>query len=226
MADYQPSERRPIATRDYRISHRVANWLAGWGVSANAISGAGLVFGSAAGAVLAGTSHVESELVQRILWIVGAVLVQMRLGANMLDGMVATAQQTASPVGELYNEIPDRVTDSATLIGLGYAVGGIPTFGYLAAVAALFTAYIRAMGVVAGAQNEFCGPLAKPQRMFLVTVGALFCGLAPAAWQLQWSAVFPDARMAGLMLVIITCGAVATALRRVVRIAATLKGQA
>jgi phosphatidylglycerophosphate synthase len=53
--------------------------------------------------------------------------------------MVAIEAGTASPVGELYNEVPDRVSDTATLIGAGYAVGGHPTLGYVAACLALFT---------------------------------------------------------------------------------------
>ena len=48
-----------------------------------------------------------------LAWLCGAVLVQLRLLANVLDGMVAVGRGVASPVGELYNEIPDRVSDTA-----------------------------------------------------------------------------------------------------------------
>jgi len=66
----------------------------------------------------------------------------------------------------LYNEIPDRVSDAAICIGAGYGSGSLPELGYVAAVVALFVAYVRAQGAVAGAPQEFCGPMAKPQRMF------------------------------------------------------------
>jgi phosphatidylglycerophosphate synthase len=39
----------------------------------------------------------------------------------MLDGMVALASCRDSKVGELYNEVPDRVSDAAVFIGVGYA---------------------------------------------------------------------------------------------------------
>ena len=52
---------------------------------------------------------------------------------NLLDGMVAVESGKASPFGELFNEISDRVADIAILIGAGYTAGGNPVLGYLAA---------------------------------------------------------------------------------------------
>ena len=54
--------------------------------------------------------------------------VQLRLLCNLLDGMVAVEGGRSSPVGALYNEVPDRVADSLLLVALGYAVG-IPWLG-------------------------------------------------------------------------------------------------
>ena len=48
---------------------------------------------------------------------------RLRLLANLLDGMVAIGRGIASPVGELFNEVPDRVSDTAVLLGLGVAGG-------------------------------------------------------------------------------------------------------
>ena len=130
-------------------------------------------FRSFGGAALIATAGLP-EIV-RILWIVGAAFIQLRLLANLFDGMVAIARGTASKVGELFNEVPDRVSDSAILIGLGYAPGGQVGLGYAAALAAMMTAYVRAVGKGAGTPNEFCGPMAKQQRMFLATMTCLFC---------------------------------------------------
>ena len=59
----------------------------------------------------------------RIFWLVAALGAQLRLTANMLDGMVALASGRDSKVGELYNEVLDRVSDAAVFIGVGYAWG-------------------------------------------------------------------------------------------------------
>src|SRR6185436_1734747 len=176
-----PVDRRPIAARDLKIMQATAGWMAAKGFSANGISVAGMVFGLLGGAALYAT--VSFPEFARPLWVAGAACIQLRLLANLFDGMVAIARGTASKVGELFNEVPDRVSDSAILLGLGYAAGGHVLLGYGAALAAMMTAYVRAVGKGAGAPNEFCGPMAKQQRMFLVTVVSLFCALTQAGIQ-------------------------------------------
>jgi phosphatidylglycerophosphate synthase len=155
-------------------------------------------------------------------FVLAAVLMQVRLLANMLDGMVAVQTGKASPVGELFNEIPDRVSDSAIFIGAGYAANGMPELGYLAALAALFTAYIRAEGKAAGAHQEFCGPMAKPQRMALLTAAALYAGLLPTSWQPDLGSLQGRGVIA-LALLLVVAGGLYTALRRLVRIAHALR---
>jgi phosphatidylglycerophosphate synthase len=175
----------------------------------------------AAGAGLIATAHVDS-LPARLLFAAAAGLIQLRLLANMLDGMVAVASGRASPLGELYNEVPDRVSDAAVLIGLGYAPGGSPELGYAAAALAVFCAYIRAVGKSAGAGSDFRGPMAKQQRMFTVTVTALYLALAPSSWRPhsifreQWG-------LPAAALLIIAVATAFTCLRRLVGIASRLR---
>jgi phosphatidylglycerophosphate synthase len=225
---YQPTERRPIQSREKRWSKAVAHWLATHGVSPNAISIAGMLACAAAGVALALTPRVESTIAERALWLAAAVLVPLRLLGNMFDGMVAVETGRASPVGELYNEIPDRVADFATLAGLGYAAGGSsPTLGYLAASLAIFTAYVRAQGKAAGARSEFCGPMAKQHRMMVVTAVALFMAVAPAVWRVRiGDAVSGGWGIPALALLVINVGCVVTVWRRLARIAWTLRGGA
>jgi phosphatidylglycerophosphate synthase len=163
---YQPGDRRPIASRNLAISRQIAHTLAASGVTANSISLFGMFSAIAGGVALYGTSLPGGPA--RILWVLAAACAQVRLLANMFDGMVAIEQKTASPLGELFNEVPDRISDSAMFIGLGYAAGGNAAFGWLAALLAIFTAYVRAVGKVAGAPQDFSGPMAKPQRPLLL----------------------------------------------------------
>jgi phosphatidylglycerophosphate synthase len=198
----------------------MANWLSRLGVTPNSISLASMIFGIAAGIALAVTS-IEPAWA-RLAWFSAAVLILMRLLANMLDGMVAQESGKSSPLGELYNELPDRVSDVATLVGAGYAAGGNVVLGYLAACVALLTAYVRAMGKAAGAPSEFCGPLAKQQRMAIVTIIALYCAFAPDAWQPIWDEPMSFGLMA-IGLFVIIGGGLFTVLRRLNRIAANLR---
>jgi phosphatidylglycerophosphate synthase len=209
------ADRRPIGARSWRASRAAADWLVRRGASANGISVAGMVAGLAAGGAFAATAHLDG-LPQRLAWLAATVLIPLRLLANMLDGMVAIGSGRASPVGGLYNEVPDRVSDAATLIGLGYAAGGNPALGYLAALAAVFTAYVRALGKAAGAGQEFVGPFAKPQRMWCVIAAAAYCGLAPADW-------LPAVGLPAVVLGVVAVGSFLTALRRLGHIARTLQ---
>lgn len=216
-------ERRPIAAREAAWSKRVAGWLARSGASPNAISLSGMIAGVVAGIAFACTAFAEGE---RAAFLVAAALMQLRLLANMFDGMVAVQTGKTSPLGELFNEVPDRVSDTAIFIGAGYAVGSLPELGYLAACAALWTAYVRAEGKVAGAPQEFCGPMAKQQRMFVLTIVAVYCGLAPKAWQptLTWPA---GAGLVAAALLVVAVGGAATTVRRLVRVGRVLqKGRA
>lgn len=146
--------------------------LARAGVAPNAISAAGLAGGLIAGGLLAGTSWVGG-------WAVGAfflgagLMIQGRLLCNLLDGMVAIEGGRRSRLGPIWNEVPDRVSDAAALIGAGYALGGVPWLGWLAAVGALMTAYVRAVGASNGVGEAFVGVMAKPKRMFWMTVACL-----------------------------------------------------
>ncbi|MFO0965115.1 MAG: CDP-alcohol phosphatidyltransferase family protein [Gemmataceae bacterium] len=222
MSSPHEPDRRPIAARGWRLSQRLAEKCVAWRFSANGISLAGMVCGLLAGAAFAATPHLAAHGLERLAFVLAAALIQLRLLANMLDGMVALASGQASPVGELYNEIPDRVSDAATLIGAGYALGGDIELGYLAACGALFTAYVRAAGKAAGASNDFRGPMAKQQRMFLMTVAALYVALTPAAWQ---PLVCPT-RGWGVIALALLLSAIlglATAVRRLIGIAGQLK---
>src|ERR1043166_9375593 len=127
----------------------------------------------------------------------------------MLDGMVALASGRASKVGELYNEVPDRVSDAAVFIGAGYAWGGNVALGYIATILAILTAYVRAAGKIAGAPNEFCGPMAKQHRMLVITVACVYSAVTPRSVQIV---TFDDSQI-GLMtlgLGVIAVGCVIT----------------
>jgi phosphatidylglycerophosphate synthase len=213
IPDYEPTERRPIASRELRASQAIARWLARRGISPNTISVLGMVASILAGLAFWSTSLSPSTA--RLAWIVAAALVQLRLLANMFDGMVAIASNKASPVGELYNEVPDRVSDAATFIGLGYSFGGSPAAGYLAALAAVFTAYVRATAKVAGGPQDYCGPMAKPQRIFVVTLCAVYLAMTPQTWQPSWR----EWGLPAATLLIIFLGALFTSMRRLVRVA-------
>ncbi len=219
--DYTP-ERRPLAARNLGVSAAATRWLAGMGVSPNAISVASFFASLGAGVAL----YASNGSGQHWLLLVAACLMLLLRGAcNMLDGMVAVSTGIASRSGELYNEVPDRLSDSVILIGAGYAAGGVPELGYIAAVAAVFTAYVRVQGCSLGAAADFAGPMAKIQRMTLIAAAALYTAFTPGSWQFSIAA-FPEAGTFTLALAIIIAGCAVTSVRRLRVCARTLNQKA
>jgi phosphatidylglycerophosphate synthase len=207
---YEPTDRRPLASRERKVWQRLAAFLAARQVSPNSISIAGMLAGVLAGLLLAGTRFAADDAAQRALWLMAAAGIQLRLLANMLDGMVAIASQKASRVGELYNELPDRVSDVAIIIGAGYASSSWPVLGYIAAGLAILTAYVRAVGKANGVANLFIGPMAKPHRMFVLTVAAVLVAILPQ----NWRPVRASFTLPSLALGIIILGSLITCIRR------------
>jgi phosphatidylglycerophosphate synthase len=94
--------------------------------------------------------------------------------------MVAVEGGKKSPLGQLYNEFPDRIADSFLIVALGYAIH-LPSLGWLGALAAALTAYVRVFGGSLGLPQDFRGPMAKQHRMAVMTGGCLLGAVEKAA---------------------------------------------
>ena len=95
----------------------------------------------------------------------------------MLDGLVAIEGGRKTVYGEIFNDMPDRFADVVILVGAGYSIANFSwgrELGWLAAVLAVMTAYIRLLGGSMGVQQYFLGPMAKPHRMALLTAACVF----------------------------------------------------
>ena len=86
--------------------------------------------------------------------------------------MVAVEGGKKTAIGDIFNEFPDRIADSVLFIALGYAAD-VGWLGWLAALLAALTAYIRVFGGSLGFEQKFLGPMAKQHRMAVLTVSCL-----------------------------------------------------
>lgn len=212
-----PGARRPLTSRDSRWARWLAARLIARRVTPNVISAGSIVFALLAGVALwqhAGGGWGRAA----VCLVVAATGIQLRLLCNMLDGMVAVEGGLKSATGELWNELPDRIADALILIGAGYGLRGLPhgpALGWAAALGAVLTAYVRALGQVAGAPAYFVGPMAKPHRMALLTVASL---LAAALWPLGYGD-----RLLVSALLLVLAGTVLTSARRILLITRSLK---
>ena len=199
--------RRPIATRSSAWAQRLASALAKSSITPNQISMLSVLFAGIGAALLAWLPTAAGLLLC-------AVCIQLRLVCNLIDGLVAVEGGKGSALGRIYNEFPDRVTDSVLIIALGYACA-VPWLGWLGALLAVATAYVRVFGGSLGLAQDFRGPLAKAQRMAVLTV-ACIAAVAEQFWHMQHYALLAAA-------VIIAAGSLITCVTRTLAIAAQLK---
>lgn len=175
------ADRRPIRSRETRVARRTAGWLARCGVSPDLISVSGAVFAVLAGVLFWWTAEADGW-VGRGCFLAGAVLVQLRLLANLFDGMVALQIRAPSKLGDVFNEVPDRVSDVAILVGFGIAAGSV-VMGLVVSVLAMAGVYLRAFRASLGGGQDYGGPMAKAQRMAVVTVAAVYLAVVPDGWR-------------------------------------------
>ena len=100
------------------------------------------------------------------------------------------------------------------IVALGYAVGS-PALGWFGALAAALTAYVRVFRGSLGFAQDFRGPMAKQQRMAVLTAA---CVVGAAEW------LFTGTQYALIAAaVIIAAGSVVTCVTRTLAIVAQLR---
>jgi phosphatidylglycerophosphate synthase len=130
-------------------------------------------------------------------------LAALRLVLNILDGAVARQTEVARPMGELWNELGDRVADILFIGGLAFHPA-VDTRLVLAAVsAALLASYAGVAARAAGGARQYTGIMSKPGRMVVLALAA------PLAW------LTLDTRWLDAGLAMIAIGAVITLGQRV-----------
>lgn len=160
--------RRPLKTRGKLWVGQLTTVLLRTPVQPDHISLLGVVFAGMAAVFL----WISRKDPAAVYFFLAAVCIQLRLLCNMMDGMMAVEGKRKSKLGDVFNEMPDRYEDIIILAAAGFAAFE-PALGWAAAAMAILTAYVRAFGASLGTRQFFCGPMAKPHRMFVVTLACL-----------------------------------------------------
>lgn len=206
---FNGSDRRPVKTRNKTWAKKCAHWLQSKNITPNQISVASTICALIAGLSFLFSFYFSSWIIREVLLLSAVFFIQLRLACNLLDGMVAVEGGLATPSGPVYNELPDRLSDTLIFIGVGYGLGAFPfsgTMSLLAALAALMTAYLRLLGGSCGLRQHFSGPMAKQHRMALLSMCTLVALALPS---------FYGQQILFMSLIGITIGSLFTCWRRV-----------
>src|SRR5215204_5661134 len=111
---YTPASRRPIAQLFRRTADVAVRACVARKIHPDLISLTSIVASALAAACFYFSWRCP------VLLIVAPLLCYVRLWLNMLDGMVALASGKASPRGEIFNELPDRISDVLIFVGVAH----------------------------------------------------------------------------------------------------------
>jgi len=166
-----------------RLLTPLAEWLVARHVSADLLTVLALVAATLAGACLA-----VSDAIPALLIAVPA-LAALRLVLNLLDGQVARGGGTARPMGEVWNELGDRIADVLMIGALAFVAAVGPLLAGSAAVAALLASYVGITSRAVGAPRQYGGVMSKPGRMIVLAVAAPLALVLAAGWPLTLAAI-------------------------------------
>lgn len=101
---------------------------------------------------------------------------------DMLDGQVARLGNMSSTFGALYNSVLDRYSEMVMFLGICYYLVGhhyfiSSLFAFVALIGSMMVSYTRARSEGLGIQNKG-GLMQRPERVILVGVSAIVCGLS------------------------------------------------
>lgn len=195
--------RRPLKSRQTLWAQKLAQALAGRGISPNAISFLSMVF-----ALLSFVAAFYR------LPILAAIGIQLRLLCNLMDGMVAVEFNKKSKTGDLWNDVPDRVADVLIIMGAGIFCMDYPqglNLGWLNGCLAVLTAYLRVLGASLASPHYFMGPMGKPHRMAILTLAYIV------------EAIFMKGVFIYTSLIMMALGQLITCIRRLRQIAIDLE---
>lgn len=143
-------------------------------VSPNALTLAGFFITSAGAFVLANNFRVGGAII-----VFGSIF-------DSLDGMVARASGRTSLLGAYLDSVLDRYSDAFIFLGAAYHLRANPVAAALSLgslAGAYLVSYTRARAEGLGVECKV-GIMERPERIIIITAGAIFGFIIPALWVL------------------------------------------
>ena len=112
----QTSPRRPLKSRGTAWASFLVNKLAETSITPNQVSLFSIGFALLGAVFLLLAGHLENSIAKLLFYICAIIGIQGRLLCNLLDGMLAVEKERKSPTGEIFNDLPDRISDLLLLL--------------------------------------------------------------------------------------------------------------
>jgi phosphatidylglycerophosphate synthase len=181
---------QPLSLRDhvqagiYRVINPFVRLLIRAGLTPNAVTTIGMTLNVGVAVVfIAGAEAGHRGDLRFVGW--GGALILFAGLFDMLDGQVARLGNMKTTFGALYDSVLDRYSELFTFLGICYYLVAhhyflSSLFAFVALVGSMMVSYTRARAEGLGIECKG-GLMQRPERVVLLGVSALSCGLA-SAW--------------------------------------------
>jgi phosphatidylglycerophosphate synthase len=164
----------------YLIINPFVRLLVRLGFTPNAVTLTGLVLNIGVAVLLIVGGEDGPRDLRYVGW-AGALILFAGL-FDMLDGQVARIGKMQSPYGALYDSVLDRYSELFTFLGICYYLVAHHYFlsslvGFFGLIGSMMVSYTRARAEGLGIECKG-GLMQRPERVVLIGVSALACGLA------------------------------------------------
>ena len=164
----------------YRVINPFIDLLVRWKVRPNTITTIGLLVNTAATAIFIWGGEYGLRNDHSFIGWAGVVILFGGL-FDMIDGRLARVGKMSSRFGALYDSVLDRYSEMIMFLGIcwylvahSYFLSSL--FAFIALIGSVMVSYTRARAEALGA-NADVGFMQRPERVILIGVSALACGV-------------------------------------------------
>ncbi len=164
----------------YKIIDPVVKGLIKLGLTPNAVTAIGLILNIGVAVIfIVGAEESNRGDLRWVGW-AGALILFAGV-FDMLDGQVARIGNMSSVYGALFDSVLDRYSEFLMFLGICYYLVAkhyfiSSLFAFIALIGSMMVSYTRARSEGLGIQNKG-GLMQRPERVVLVGVSAIACGL-------------------------------------------------
>src|ERR1700678_3182418 len=179
----------------YKVINPVVKLLIRIGLTPNMVTTFGLILNIGVAVIfVCGAEEGRRGDLSYVGW-AGALILFAEL-FDMLDGQVARLGNMSSPFGALYDSVLDRYSELILFLGICYYLVAhhyflSSLFAFIGLIGSMMVSYTRARAEGLGIECKD-GLMQRPERVIIIGVSALACGIASGWLGGNYKIVLPD----------------------------------
>jgi phosphatidylglycerophosphate synthase len=192
------TNRKKLQLGIYKIINPLVRLLIKAGLTPNMVTTIGLLLNIGVAIIfISGAEEGRRGDLSYVGW-AGALILFAGL-FDMLDGQVARLGNMSSPFGALYDSVLDRYSELILFLGICWYLVAMhyflsSLFAFIGMIGSMMVSYTRARAEGLGIECKD-GLMQRPERVIIIGVSALACGIASHWMGGNYKVLLPDTRL-------------------------------